>query len=421
MKNNKTNKEYDWQKGMDPNDIFSNIGKLMRMNISYGRDDIVGFPGTTPLNIAECVYAEYLGYHANNIGLHTTGNDKEVGFGGTQTAEEEVIAMAADLMGVTLEEVDGYISSGGTEANFMGCWIGRNSSENPQKTALLCSSLTHNSITAKTVDILMNRDRKCLKLIPTDKSGHILVEKMIEAVEVSINDFDNFVIVGNAGTTMLGSVDDIPRMSFALGELKKIYPHKKFHFHVDAAFGGFVVPFISNIPHIGFRNHHVDTITLDAHKMGLTPYGSGIILSRKGLFARTSTKAPYFPGADASFSGSRSGASALSTWAAMKYMGKDGYAKTTQRLMKVTSEIKCILHNNGFEIFKNDINIIGVKGSLPRWIQKDFRVHVQESFPENLSHPENGKIISVWNIVVMNHTKPELIEKIISQLKRKVG
>lgn len=418
--NNKTPKEYDWKKGMDPNKIFSDIWELMKMNISYGKDGVVGFPGTTPLNIAECVYAEFIGYHANNIGLHTTGNEKEVGFGGTQTAEEEVIAMAADLMGATLKEVDGYISSGGTEANFMGCWIGRNSSENPQKTALLCSSLTHNSITAKTVDILMNRDRNCLKLIPTDKEGHVLVEKMIEVVKDLINCFDNFIIIGNAGTTMLGSVDNIPKISFSLGKLKKIYPDKKFHFHVDAAFGGFVAPFLSKIPHIGFKNSHVDTITLDAHKMGLTPYGSGIILARKGLFDRTSTKAPYFPGADASFSGSRSGASALSTWAAMKYMGKDGYAKNTHRLMRVTSDIKSILKNSGFDIFENDLNIIGVKGSLPEWIQKDFRVHVQESFPEDLSHPENGKTISVWNIVVMNHTKPELIEEVISRLKEKV-
>lgn len=418
---NKKSKEPGWQKGMEPNEIFAYIERLMEMNISYGRDKIVGFPGTTPLNIAEYVYSQYLGYHANNIGLHTTGNEKEVGFGGTQTAEEEVIAMAADLMGSSLKEVDGYISSGGTEANFMGCWIGRNSSENPQKTVLLCSSLTHNSITAKAVDILMNRDRNCLKLISTDKNGHILVEKMVEVVRDSINAFDNFIIVGNAGTTMLGSVDDIPKMSFALGELKKIYPDKKFHFHVDAAFGGFVTPFIPELPHIGFQNLHVDTITLDAHKMGLTPYGSGIILGRKGLFNRTSTNAPYFPGADASFSGSRAGVSALSTWAAMKYMGKEGYARNAERLMKVTSEIKSILQNSGFDIFENDMNIIGVKGSLPERIQKDFRVHVQESFPEDLSHPENRKTISVWNIVVMNHTKPELIEEVISRLKGKVG
>jgi len=168
-----------WQKPLTTREITKQIQIFASQNICYGKDRIVGFPGTNPQAIAVKVYNQFLGNHSNNIGLHTRNSEAEIGFSGTQQAEREVIAMIADLMNSSLDEVDGYIASGGTEANLVGCWIGRNSL--PEKTAIICSFLTHYSI-IKAADILgigtqIRKDGTGSHLLGTDQNGHLLLDQ----------------------------------------------------------------------------------------------------------------------------------------------------------------------------------------------------------------------------------------------------
>ncbi|MFH1367309.1 MAG: hypothetical protein ABIH38_05005 [Patescibacteria group bacterium] len=112
-----------WQKGASDRVISRKIDGFVKGNIRYGQDRILGFPGTTPDMAAVEVYTRHLSSHPNNIGMHTNsvGRKSEVGFSGTQEAERQVISMAADLLNGRSDEIDGYISSGGTEANIVGC------------------------------------------------------------------------------------------------------------------------------------------------------------------------------------------------------------------------------------------------------------------------------------------------------------
>lgn len=410
-----------WQSSESDEEIRNQLSQFMKDNIQYETHNILGFPGTTPIPISTEVYSEYLSHHANNIGMHTNrrNGNSELGFGGSQEIERQVIEMVADLFGASPEEIDGYISSGGTEANIVGCWMGRDNVKG-KPVALLCSFLTHYSV-LKACNILgignsTARDGSGLHLLGTDENGHLLLIHLKKRLyEIAMNGIKNIIVVANGGTTMLGSVDDVPEICAIIDEIRNKFPDSKIHLHVDAAFGGFVVPFISTLPEIGFGNKNVSSITIDVHKMGLSPYGSGIILARRGLFGNIETIAPYVPGNDHTLCGSRSGAMAISCWAAMKKMGKNGYAKEANRLLKLSNKIRERLEGCGMSVFKNDINILAVKTPFPKNLVHTFITHMHENFPADLSNPSNPERISIWNIVVMKHTTEALINDFLLQ------
>ena len=407
--------EWDWQRPLNEQEIYRRIKEFAGRNIDYQEDLVLGFPGTTPEPISTIIYSEYLDKHANNIGLHTMTKDSEVGFQGTQEAERQVIAMAADLMGASHNEIDGYISSGGTEANIVGCWIGRDAQKN-RPTAVICSFLTHYSI-SKAVNLLRidtGQDGEGIHLIGTDENGHILLEQLHKKIfDLATNGIDNIIVIGNAGTVMLGSVDDIPTMSGIIKHMKEVIPQINIHFHIDAAIGGFIVPFVKGLPDIGFNNSSVDSISIDVHKTGLAPYGSGVIMARKGLFERIKSISHYVPGNDFTLCGSRAGAMALSCWAVMRKLGKNGYALKTKKLIALTSYIQKCLKEIEIPTFNSDINIIAVKG--PRSCKKII-AHSQEDFPVDMANPLSSKTMSIWNITVMSHTNIDMIDRCMAEL-----
>jgi len=63
-------------------------------------------------------------------------------------------------------------------------------------------------------------------------------------------------LVGIAGTTEFGQVDPIEGLA-------KIALERKIHLHVDAAFGGFVLPFLEGDWRWDFRVPGVSSITID--------------------------------------------------------------------------------------------------------------------------------------------------------------
>lgn len=432
MKDKKTKARPNWRKPIDEKQVINKIDQMMHIdrdvpgrckgNISYEESSVLGFPGTTPDPIAVTVYARYLDRHTNNIGLHTTSEKAEHGFPGTQKAEREVIAMAADLMDIDFDKVDGYISPGGTEANIIGCWIGRNAHLDGLA-AIICSRLTHYSI-QKGANLLrigqsFHKDGSGLHYLGTDENGHILLDDFRERLFfLASRRVQNITVVGNAGTVMLGSVDDIPAMSEIIEEAKENFLHVNIHFHIDAAFGGFIVPFIKELPKVGFSNSAVDSIGLDAHKTGLAPYGSGIFLARKGLLKRIWTDTPYFSGGDHTICGSRAGAMALSCWAVMKKMGRDGYDQNAQKLMKMTKYIQEGLRGIDVPIFEPDINLIAVKEPFPESFEERFIAHTQDDFPANLGSMSSSVKTSIWNIVVMDHIGNRLADELLSEMKK---
>jgi len=106
-----------------------------------------------------------------------------------------------------------------------------------------------------------------------------------------------FLVVGNAGTTNTGAVDDLR----ALADLAAA---ERLWLHVDAAYGGFFL--LTARGRDAMRGiERADSVTLDPHKGLFLPYGTGALVVRDGETLRRAQglHAEYLPARppDASF------------------------------------------------------------------------------------------------------------------------
>ena len=112
-----------------------------------------------------------------------------------------------------------------------------------------------------------------VRLIPVDTTYRVHVDAMRERMQHDRRDgFVPFAIVGHAGTTNTGAVDD-------LAALADLAAAEDLWLHVDAAYGGF---FMLTERGRGLMRgiERADSITLDPHKSLFMPYGTGCLLAR---------------------------------------------------------------------------------------------------------------------------------------------
>ncbi|KZT62011.1 PLP-dependent transferase [Calocera cornea HHB12733] len=155
----------------------------------------------------------------------------------------------------------------------------------------------------------------------------------IDRVRRAINP-NTVLIVGSAVNFPDGCMDDI----VALGKLAKKH---KIGLHVDCCLGSFIMPFLEKagypVTPFDFRVEGVTAISCDTHKYGFAPKGTSVIMYRDAELR----KHQYFsmnnwPGglyASPSMSGSRGGAVLAGAWAAMQYMGQDGYLQSCKDIV----------------------------------------------------------------------------------------
>ena len=114
-----------------------------------------------------------------------------------------------------------------------------------------------------------------LKIVEADLDDNFKID--VNSVEENISD-KTVAIVGIAGTTELGVIDPIDKLSDIAFE-------NNIYLHVDAAFGGFSIPFLKRLgyefPDFDFSLPGVCSMTVDPHKMGLAPIPAGGIIFRK--------------------------------------------------------------------------------------------------------------------------------------------
>ncbi|KAF9236341.1 pyridoxal phosphate-dependent transferase [Melanogaster broomeanus] len=152
------------------------------------------------------------------------------------------------------------------------------------------------------------------------------------------------LLVGSAINFPDGNQDDI----VSLGELAAKY---NIGLHVDCCLGSFIVPFLEQAGLAGgedggsryklypfdFGVRGVTSISCDTHKYGFAPKGSSVIMYRDAALRRYQYYVtPNWTGgvyASPSLSGSRPGALIAGTWAAMQYMGSDGYLESCRQIV----------------------------------------------------------------------------------------
>lgn len=405
-----------WKK-RSQQEIEEIISDSLKNNINFEEENILGLPASyldkevfsqDSTLLKGAPFLTSLVHNPNHIGCHTLGKSENY-FNGTHQIEKELIEICAvDILKATPNSCDGYVASGGTEANLQAIWMYRNFYKSEHKASqdeicILCSKDSHYSMNK--ASNLLNISIFQFDLEEENRLGNKeLIEKAIREAREAGKKY--FIVVLNMMTTMFGSVDKIETVTEALENNNCSYK-----IHIDGAYGGFYYPFTNSENKLNLSHPKISSVTLDAHKMCQAPYGTGIFIARKGLINFTATTASYVEGNDFTLIGSRSGANAIAVWMILSKYGPYKWIEKTFILQKRTTwmcdnfdELSMTYYRNKFS------NIITIrKQHISSEIAKKYGL-----VPDNHDKPE------WYKIVVMDHVTIEKLNLLLQDIKNEM-
>jgi len=381
------------EKGLSKTEVFKELKEYKNQDMTHRSGKILGSMCTCPHPVGLKAYQMFLESNLGDPGL----------FKGTKAMENEVIQLLGDLLGK--RDIHGHIITGGTEANIMAMRAARNTArqKNPEirNPEIIIPKSAHFSF-KKAAEML------CLTIREAELDGNYRMD--INSVEELISR-DTVAVVGVAGTTELGKIDPIE-------DLSNICLQNDIYLHVDAAFGGYSIPFLNEIgyelPKFDFELRGVCSITIDPHKMGLAPIPTGGILFRdKRYLDAMSIETPYLTEErQSTIVGTRTGASTAATWALMKYLGREGYRNVSKQCMDVTNMLYDGVIESGFDpVTQPQLNIVAFRS---KEISVDEIAERLEKLGWAVSKSSYPRAI---RIIVMPHIKENHIKTFINDLK----
>ncbi|WP_238709374.1 tyrosine decarboxylase MfnA [Natronorubrum halophilum] len=301
--------------------------------------------------------------------------------------EDDAIAVLGEIAG--LDEPSGYVASGGTEANVQAVRIARNRAETRTPNVVMPES-AHFSF-QKAADVLGVE----LRIVPTDDAFRADLEAVRSCV-----DRETALVVGVAGTTEYGRVDPIP-------ELGEIAASVDALLHVDAAWGGFVLPFTDH--EWNFSHAPVDTMAIDPHKMGQAAVPAGGLLVRSAdLLDELAVDTPYLEStSQATLTGTRSGAGVASAVAAMAELWPDGYRSQYVRSQHNAEWLADALEKRGYEVVDPALPLVAA--DVPR---STFDALRAEGW--RISRTGTGEL----RVVCMPHVTRKMLASFVGDLDR---
>lgn len=203
--------------------------------------------------------------------------------------EQNVIDWFAEAVGLPVGR-GGLLTSGGSMANLIAIVTARRERLPPDflRGVVYVSDQAHHSV-PKAASIAGFPEER-IRVVPTDDRHRVKLEALERAIEEDLRaGLVPFCVVGNAGTTNTGAVDDL----VALAEVAE---RRRLWFHVDAAYGGFFV--LTERGRETLRGiERADSVVLDPHKGLFLPYGTGCLLvrEREALRRAHQRQASYMP------------------------------------------------------------------------------------------------------------------------------
>lgn len=212
---------------------------------------------------------------------------------------------------------------------------------------------------------------------PLDREGRADVLGLKSLIERARTQGKPILCIASvAGSTEAGKIDPVDGIADLLDDYKREGVH--IWHHVDAAYGGFFCSMLGGdcaqtlteesraaISAIG----RADSVTIDPHKLGYTPYACGAFLTKDECSYLASTfHAPYIDRADpadkwrSTIEGSRSAAGAAATWLTGKTIGFDSarFGKLLAATIAARRRFEELLSSacGGARILSADTNIL---------------------------------------------------------------
>jgi len=208
---------------------------------------------------------------------------------GLAQLEANVVRWFCDIVGYPAA-ARGFLTTGGSLATFSALVTARRERlpEDFLTGVLYASDQTHHSV--EKAAMLAGFPAGSVRIVPSDDTFRIRLDALANFVaEDRAAGHRPFLVVGNAGTTNTGAVDD-------LEGLADFCERERLWLHVDAAYGGFFL-----LTAEGRRRlagiERADSVVLDPHKGLFLPYGTGSLLVKDGDALRRAhaLSADYMP------------------------------------------------------------------------------------------------------------------------------
>lgn len=378
--------------GLSGDKIITRLRELKEGDVPWRNGRMFGYiyhPGDREAKVIEQAYHMFCHENALNPSL----------FSSLRQLENETVAMVAALLHAG-EDYAGNMTTGGSESIMVAVKTARDYARKHKP------DITHPEMIAPvTIHPAFSKAASLAGVMvsyaPVGEDKRVDVAEM----EKLINS-NTILVTASAPCFPYGVIDPIEE----LGEAALKYD---LLFHVDCCMGGLMLPFLEEpgykIPPFDFRVKGVTSISADVHKYGYAPKGASVILYR----SHEIRKFQYFvmsswPGglyASPTMLGTRSGAPIAAAWAALKTIGRDGYARMADAVMKTTAAMKSgieaipglkIIANPAMSVFafnseKHDIYRIGDELAKRGWnldkLQFPSALHMTVSF-HNTGHEE---------------------------------
>ncbi len=236
---------------------------------------------------------------------------------GTFSMEREAVAMMASLLGKA--DATGFITTGGTESNLASMRLARNNGGQAEP-EIIAPVTMHFSFR-------LGAELMKIKLVEVDVDDETYLPR-IEDVEKAIT------------PRTVGLVCSAPGGNFGILDPVEAFAdlawRKGLYLHVDAAFGGFILPFMRDlgydIPPFDLSVKGVSSIMTDGHKLGLLPIATGFFLARDAsLFESIPTERTLIHTTSSTKPGSR----AAGAWATFRNLGRAGYQASTAHVLNL--------------------------------------------------------------------------------------
>jgi glutamate decarboxylase len=251
----------------------------------------------------------------------------------------------------------------------------------------------------------------------------------ITADEIKALVDENTIAVGAvAGTTFTGQMDPIEEINTALLEIKEAEGWD-IPIHVDAASGGFVLPFLYPGIKWDFRLEQVRSINVSGHKYGLVYPGVGWLIFKdktdlpEELIFNINYLGGIMPNYSLNFS--KGSGTIIAQYYNLIRLGMDGYKNIMENMQENASYLAAKLNGSTkFEVINKSITFPMVTVQLQNC---DFTVfHLSEKLRQKgwivpaYTLPANAEDIAVLRMVVKESFSKDMVEMLYSDVMEAV-
>ena len=315
------------KQGWSREDVFAQLDRYREHDTPWREGRTWAYvydPGREAEGVIKDAFASYL----SENGLDPTA------FPSALRMENEVVAMAAaHLQGD--DEVVGNFTSGGTESIILAVKAARDWAREKRP-----GTLRPEILLPETAHAAFQKAAHYLDVtpvvVPVDPASF---RADVDAVRAAITP-STVLLVGSAISYAHGVVDPIRELA-ALAQERGVLCH------VDGCMGGFLLPYFrrlgADVPDFDFRVPGVTSISMDLHKYAFAAKGASTILYRSKELRRYQMYAcsnwTGYTVINPTVQSTKSAGPIAAAWAALHFIGDDGYLEMTRAVHDATRRI----------------------------------------------------------------------------------